>query len=115
MDETNASEAMQQDNDDVVAIHRTITNDDVYTDPSKISTTQDVKTENDSPSPSGKPNAKRKKKIVPAQSINNDVNTVSNNAEIDTLIKCRPVKRARTAYFIFTDEKRPDVQKVVSQ
>jgi len=32
-----------------------------------------------------------------------------------TILPQRPVKRARTAYFIFADEKRPEVQKEVSE
>lgn len=35
-------------------------------------------------------------------------------AENDTTVPRKPIKRARTAYFIFAEERRPEVQKQVS-
>lgn len=48
-----------------------------------------------------------------AEAAEDDTAASKREATADSLPK-RPVKRARTAYFIFADEKRPEVVKEVS-
>jgi hypothetical protein len=96
-------------------------NDDISRDPLNIDSNiqeeeEKTKNMNDTKS-SNKRLLKTVDSALPATTLLDDGNTTTtnNNKNDDASIpkKCRPVKRARTAYFIFTDENRAEIQKKV--